>query len=145
MRVQKSDSASVTNSVRTYGGRKEALLLITSDDEEISEALVRVFTIHEAPETEPEVDLPWDLEDVGDCRIDNESVILTVEGSGGAFMGLRFETQWGRTPPEWHAYAERTGRVWLGLVGLDDYNRLTEGGWEARLPAMRMLKLEVTA
>ena len=119
--------------------------MITSDDKEINEALVRVFAIHEAPEVDPEVDLPWDLKDVGDCRIDNESVVLTVEGSGGAFMGLRFEALWGCTPPEWHAYAERTGRIWLGLVGPGDFERLAKGGWDARLPSTRMLKLEVVA
>lgn len=144
IRVQNSHNSAVTNSVRTYEGYAEALLLLTSEDKEISNALERVFAIHGAPLVNPEETLPWDEPDVGDCRIDNESALFTLEGSGGTFMGMRHEVRWGRTSPEWHAHAERRGRVWLGLVEPADYIRISEGGWTEQLPLMRMLKLEVT-
>ena len=142
--MQRDHNAAVTNSVRTYEGYSEALLLMTSQDKEIAEALEKVFSIHGALLVDPEETLPWGEPDVGDCRIDREGVILTVEGAGGVFMGMRHEVHWGRTSPEWHAHAERRGRAWLGLVDAADYIRLSEGGWTERLPLMRMLKLEVT-
>lgn len=142
--MQQSNNTVVTNSLRTYGPRKEALLLISTEDPEISKTLVWVFKEYDAPETDPEKNLPWDIKDVGDCRIDDSSVIITVEGFGQSFMGLRFETSWGVTPVEWHVHAEQNKRVWLGLVGPGDYARLVTGGWDEHLPSMRMLKLEVT-
>jgi len=143
--MQHSNNAVVTTSVRVYDGHSEALLLLTTQDKEISKALVDIFTIHDAQETDPEKSLPWDEPDVGDCRIGNDGVLLTIQGSGSSFMGMRHEVKWGRTSAEWHGHAERRGRVWLGLVGVPDYVRLSQGGWTERLPMMRMLKLEVTS
>lgn len=143
MRVQKTSEVMVANSVRDYDGRKEALLLLATESEEIGASFVDVFAAHEGHEVDPEEDLPWDLDDVGDCRIDSASVILTIEGWGGSFAGLRLEVPWGRTSPEWHAWAERNGRVWLGLTSPADCARLMVGNWGERIPPVRMLKLDV--
>lgn len=142
--MQQSSNAAVTNSLRSYGTGAEALLLIASEDEEIARSLVDVFLGHSAPYVDPERDLPWCASDVGDCRIGEDGVTITIKGFGSSFMGLRFESSWGTTPPEWHLRAVEHKRVWLGLVGGADYARLVSGGWSERLPSAWMLKLEVT-
>lgn len=144
MRVQKSNSASVMNAVRSYGQGVGALLLITSDDTEIASALARVFEIHQAPEVSPELDLPWQANEVGDCRISDDGVLLTVEGSGDSFMGLRFEVSWGATDGEWRAEAERNGCAWLILVPDGVYGSLAKDPF-ALIPSVPVLKLGVQA
>ncbi|AXH66323.1 hypothetical protein SEA_SATIS_164 [Streptomyces phage Satis] len=144
MNVQKSNSASVQNALRSYENGTSALLLITSDDEEISNALDRVFEIHKAPRLSPELELPEAAEGVGDCAISPEGVVLTVEGSGDHFMGLRFEVFWGVTDKQWREVAESNGCVWLALTPFEDYRSLG-GDPFALIPAVPLLKLEVTA
>ena len=144
MNVQKSDNEAVVSRLRSYGQREEAIVLLTTTSPEMSAALVRVFTLQEAQDVDLEAELPWDEQDVGDCRIDDDSAVLTIEGSGGSFMGMRFETHWGETDSAWRTVAERTGRIWLALVGVPDYQRVVEGGDGERLPRARTLKLEVT-
>lgn len=143
MNVQKSNSAIVMNATRGYdGGRTGALLLITSDDPATSDALETVFRIHEAPRMSPEFDLPWDLEDVGDCVISQDGVVLAIEGKGGVFMGLKFETYWGVVDEGWRREAERNGCAWLALTPFEDYRTL--GGVSgALIPEVPVLKLTV--
>lgn len=142
--MQQSSSAAVTNSLRTYGTGAEALLLLASEDAGIAGNLVDIFLGHSAPYVEPEKELPWAVGDVGDCRISRDGVTITIKGFGSSFMGLRFQTSWGTTPPEWHLRAAQNKRVWLGLVGPGDYARLVTGGWNESIPSAWMLKLEVT-
>lgn len=142
MRVQKSNSASVMNALRDYGDRSAALLLISSSDDEIHTALQRVFQIHEAPVVSLEEGLAWDLGTVGDCVISKTGVVITVEGSGDSFMGLRFETFWGEVDKPWHEVAEQNGCVWLALVEPGVYGRIADAGNDAFLPAADLLKLE---
>ena len=144
MNVQKSDNEAVVSRLRTYGRGEEAIVLLATTSPEMSKALVRVFAIQEAKDVDLEAELPWDEPDVGDCLISGDSAVLTIEGSGGSFMGMRFETHWGQTDPAWRAVAERTGRIWLALVGVPDYQRVVDGGSSERLPRARTLKLEVT-
>jgi hypothetical protein len=144
MNVQRSESEAVVSRLRTYERGEEAIVLLTTSNPEMSIALGRVFALQEAQDVELEKELPWDEPDVGDCLISDSSAVLTIEGSGGAFMGMRFETRWGRTDPVWRACAGRTGRVWLALVGLPDYARIANGGAGELLPRARTLKLEVS-
>lgn len=144
MNVQKSNSASVKNATRGYGeDRTGALLLITSEDPRTFETLETVFGIHQAPRTMPEFDLPWDLDDVGDCIILESGVILTVEGKGGTFMGLRFETDWDATDEGWRREAERNACTWLALTPFEDYRRL-DASPDTLIPEVSVLKLGIS-
>lgn len=102
-----------------------------------------MFRIHQAPLLSPEFDLPWDAQDVGDCVITDEGVVITLEGQGGVFMGLKFETYWGVTSDNWRREAERNGCAWLALTPFETYRTLgTFPG--ALIPEVPVLKLEVT-
>lgn len=143
MRVQESNNATVVNGLRTYGNRTEAIILIASGEKDTNEALARVFILQEAPFVDPETELPWGKPSVGDCRIGDNGVLFTVEGSGASFMGLRFEASWGQTSADWASCAERSGRVWLGLTGPIYCERILREGEGTLLPRMRFLRLDV--
>lgn len=148
MNVQSTNNTHAMNALRVYDdGRSAAIVLMASDDAEIEKALGRVFEIHEAPLTDLEANAPWGADDVGDCEIRSDGVMLTVEGTGGTFMGLRFEAAWSTTSPGWRRAARDNGCVWLALPGRPAYDhiaRAVASGSQVQLPAMPVLKLEVT-
>lgn len=141
--MHQSSNAAVTNSLRLYGARSGAILLMTSADQNVADALEVVFDSHRPKVVDPETELDWDAEDVGDCVIGENGVVLTIVGSGG-FMGARFEAAWGRTPERWKANARMNGCAWLGLVSVQEYQRLMARGWGETIPPLALLKLEVT-
>jgi hypothetical protein len=148
MNVQSTNNTHAMNALRVYDdGRSAAIVLMASDDAEIEDALSRVFEIHEAPLSDLEAGVPWGADDVGDCEIRPGGVMLTVEGTGGSFMGLRFEAAWNTTSPGWRRAARDNGCAWLTLPGRSMYDhiaRAVASGSQVQLPAMPVLKLEVT-
>lgn len=145
--MQSTNNTHAMNALRVYDdGRSAAIVLMASDDTEIEDALGRVFEIHEAPLTDLEKGVPWGTDDVGDCEIRSGGVLLTVEGTGGSFMGLRFEAAWSTTSPGWRRAACDNDCVWLGLPGRPVYDQIARAvasGSQVQLPAMPVLKLEV--
>jgi hypothetical protein len=131
----------VTNSLRLYDGRSGAILLMTSDMQDVGDALESVFDLHGAKVVDPEVELDWDADDVGDCTITDDGVVLTIVGNG--YTGIRFAASWGRTPDQWRMNAELNGCVWLGLVGPAEYQRFMNGGWNEKIPSLALLRLNV--
>lgn len=146
--MQSTNDTHAMNALRMYeDGRSAAIVLMTSESTEIETGLERVFEIHEAPLTNLEVSVPWGADDVGDCEIRPDGVLLTVEGTGGRFMGMRFEASWDTTSPGWRRAARDSGCVWLGLPGRPGYDQIARAvasGSVVQLPAMPVLKLEVT-
>jgi hypothetical protein len=138
---QSNSSAAVTNSLRLYKGRSAAILLMTSDVQNISDALESIFDLHDAKVVDPEAEMDWEASDVGDCTVKDDGVVLTIVGNG--YTGIRFETSWGQTPDQWRMNAELNGCVWLGLVNPTEYQRFVDGGWGERIPSLPLLKLEV--
>jgi hypothetical protein len=136
---QSNSSASVTNSLRLYGGRSAAILLMTSAIQNVSDALESVFDLHHAKVVDPEVE--WDASDVGDCTVKGDGVVLTIVGNG--YTGIRFATSWGPTPDAWQMNADLNGCVWLGLVNPAEYQRFVDKGWTERIPPLALLKLNV--
>lgn len=147
MNVQSTNNTHAMNALRVYDdGRSAAIVLMASDSKEIETGLGRVFEIHEAPLTDLETGVPWGADDVGDCEIRPGGVLLTVEGTGGQFMGMRFEAEWSTTSPGWRRAARDGGCVWLGLPGRPLYDQIARAvvsGSQVQLPAMPVLKLEV--
>lgn len=147
MRVQSTNNTHSMNASRVYDdGRSAAIVLMASDDMEVEEGLKRVFEIHEAPPTDLETGVPWGADDVGDCEIREGGVLLTVEGTGGSFMGMRFEADWSGIAPGWRRMARDNGCVWLALPGRSVYDQIARAvasGSLVQLPSMPVLKLEV--
>lgn len=147
MNVQSTNNTHAMNALRVYDdGRSAAIVLMASDDTGIEDALGRVFEIHEAPRVNLEKGVPWGADDVGDCEVRFGGVMLTVEGTGGSFMGMRFEAAWSTTSPGWRRAARDNGCVWLALPGRPVYDQIARAvasGSVVQLPAMPVLKLEV--
>lgn len=139
--MHQSSSAAVTNSLRMYDGRSGAILLMTSEDQAVADALESVFDLHGAKVVDPETELDWEAEDVGDCAIADNGVVITIVGNG--YTGIRFANSWGVTPDQWSMNAKLNGCVWLGLVGPAEYKRFVGGGWNERIPPLSLLKLNV--
>lgn len=145
--MQNSQQAHTMNALRIYDdGRSAAIVPMASDDPEVRFGLGRVLGLHQAPSVDLEVSPPWDAGDVGDCQIGPSGVLLTVQGIGDSFMGMRFSADWGATAPGWRRQAQDNGCVWLGFPGIAEYNQITEAiacGAPVALPVMPVLKLEV--
>jgi len=147
MNVQSTNNTYAMNALRVYDDDHSAAIVLMASDGEAEKALGRVFEIHEAPLADLETGVPWGADDVGDCEIRSGGVLLTVKGTGGSFMGLRFEAEWSTTSPGWRRAARDSGYVWLALPGRPAYDQIARAvasGSQVQLPAMPVLKLEVT-
>lgn len=145
--MQSTNNTHAMNASRVYmDGRSAAIVLMASDDSDLEEGLRRVFEIHEAPPTDIEAGLPWEMDDVGDCKLRPSGVLLMVKGTGSMLMGMRFEAEWGGTDSGWNEMALSNRCVWLGLPGRSVYDQIARAvasGSQVQLPAMPVLKLEV--
>lgn len=147
MHVQSTNNTHAMNALRMYpDGRSAAIVLMAADEPDLHRALKRVFEIHEAPHADLESGVPWGADDVGDCVMTPDGAVITVEGEGRSFMGMRFVATWGTVVPSWRREARANGCIWLGLPerhGYDAIVRSVVSGSDTRLPLMPVLKLEV--
>lgn len=142
MRVQHSTHIQVMNLLKMSerAGWWKPLILVNGLEGETQEALEAVFRMHQAPLVDIAEALPDQVDAVGDCLIQEENAVITVRGTGGSFMGMRFETNWGPTHIGWREEAEWLGHVWFCLATAEQYTLAQEGA--GRLPALPLLKLE---
>lgn len=140
--MQKSTHLQVTHALKMSQGSGwwQPVILVSGEEPETQRALGAVFAMHDAPLVDVSEGVPDGLEAVGDCAVLTDNAVITVRGTGGSFMGMHFETQWGRAHVGWREEVRRLGYVWFGLLGTEQYTASLNGG---TLPAMPLLKLEV--
>lgn len=124
----------------------QPVILVNGVEPETQEALETVFEMHDAPLVDVREGVPDDMEAVGDCAVLKDNAVITVRGTGGSFMGMHFETQWGHAHIGWRDEVRRLGYVWFGLLNAAQYAASAEAGARldgGALPVIPLLKLEV--
>lgn len=147
--MQESTNLQVTHALKMSWGSGwwQPVILVNGAEEETQKGLEAVFQMHDAPLVDVGEGVPDELEAVGDCTVLKDNAVITVRGTGGTFMGMRFETQWGPVHVGWREEVRRLGHVWFGLLTAEQFAASLAASTSlgpGELPRMPLLKLEAS-